>query len=59
LAVARGDAAGTEVAGGWRVRRTARRLRLEPPERVDGSPSRTRASAPGAPSGTSLGPGPR
>lgn len=31
LAVAGGDAAGAEVVGGWRVRRTSGRLRLEPP----------------------------
>jgi tRNA(Ile)-lysidine synthase len=31
LAVARGDAVACEVAGGWRVARTAGRLRLEPP----------------------------
>ena len=31
LAVARGASAGTEVAGGWRVRRTGGRLRAEPP----------------------------
>ena len=30
LAVARGDAVGTEIAGGRRVRRTDRRLRIEP-----------------------------
>jgi tRNA(Ile)-lysidine synthase len=31
LGVARGDNKATEVAGGWRVARTAGRLRLEPP----------------------------
>ena len=31
LAVAAGDRAATEVAGGWRGARTANRLRLEPP----------------------------
>jgi tRNA(Ile)-lysidine synthase len=31
LAVARGEVLGTEVGGGWQVRRTAGRLRLEPP----------------------------
>lgn len=31
LAVARGDAVATELAGGWRVARTAGRLRQEPP----------------------------
>jgi tRNA(Ile)-lysidine synthase len=31
LAVARGEAVACEVAGGWRVARTAGRLRLEPP----------------------------
>ncbi|MCX7621043.1 MAG: tRNA lysidine(34) synthetase TilS [Acidimicrobiales bacterium] len=31
LSVARGEAAATEVAGGWRVARRAGRLRLEPP----------------------------
>jgi tRNA(Ile)-lysidine synthase len=31
LAVATGDRTATEVAGGWRVARTANRLRLEPP----------------------------
>jgi tRNA(Ile)-lysidine synthase len=31
LAVARGEAAACEVTRGWRVARTARRLRLEPP----------------------------
>jgi hypothetical protein len=31
LAVARGDGRATDVGGGWRVARTAGRLRLEPP----------------------------
>lgn len=31
LTVARGDATGTEIGGGWTVRRTAQRLRIEPP----------------------------
>lgn len=34
LAVARGDAIACELAGGWRVARTAGRLRLEPPRRA-------------------------
>ncbi|QXC59277.1 tRNA lysidine(34) synthetase TilS [Aquihabitans sp. G128] len=33
LAVAAGDAVACQVAGGWRVARTAGRLRLEPPDR--------------------------
>jgi tRNA(Ile)-lysidine synthase len=33
LAVARGEATGTEIGGGWSVRRTAQRLRLDPPNR--------------------------
>ncbi len=32
LAVVRGDATGTDVGGGWRVARTAGRLRLAPPD---------------------------
>jgi hypothetical protein len=31
LEVARGSAVATEVPGGWRVARTAGRLRVEPP----------------------------
>ena len=33
LAVARGESAGTELAGGWRLRRSGGRLRVEPPRR--------------------------
>jgi len=33
LAVAAGDAVGTDVGGGWQIRRTRQRLRLVPPER--------------------------
>jgi tRNA(Ile)-lysidine synthase len=33
LGVVRGDAVATDLGGGWRVARTAGRLRLEPPER--------------------------
>jgi tRNA(Ile)-lysidine synthase len=39
LAVARGAAVGTELTGGWRVRRTAGRLRVESPDAGTAAPA--------------------
>lgn len=39
LAVARGAAVGTELAGGWRVRRTGGRLRVDPPDAASAAPA--------------------
>lgn len=41
LGVARGDAVATEVAGGWRVRRSRGRLHLDPPGAAAGDPPRS------------------
>lgn len=41
LAVAAGDAVGTEVTGGWRVQRSGGRLRATPPGRTPATPPET------------------